>query len=165
MKENNERYKQKIEWKKKKDKKRVARCFGRRHGRLPTTIRRHNPLRPKGAGASHLLAWALHTSSIFFLNYRKTITPLTPLEISKKTEVRKPKMSLDLRPKKVNSEGYAVIILYKKVKIQKHPSNINCVIVFKGTWVITLYNKHVKIQFYLKVYIHFFFFTFKWLYL
>jgi hypothetical protein len=67
------------------------------------------------------------------LNYRKTITPLTPLEISKKTEVRKPKMSLDLRPKKVNSEGYAVIILYKKVKIQKHPSNINCVIVFKGT--------------------------------
>jgi len=53
---------------------------------------------------------------------------LTPLEISKKIEVRKPKMSLDLRQKKVNPEGYAVIILYKKVKIQKHPSNINCVI-------------------------------------
>ena len=65
---------------------------------------------------------------LLFLNYRKTITLLTPLEISKKIEVRKPKMSLDLRQKKVNPEGYAVIILYKKVKIQKHPSNINCVI-------------------------------------
>jgi len=122
------------------------------------------PTPPKGCGRLPLVGVGSAHIIHFFLNYRKTITPLTPLEISKKTEVRKPKMSLDLRPKKVNSEGYAVIILYKKVKIQKHPSNINCVIVFKGTWVITLYNKHVKIQFYLKVYIHFFF-TFKWLYL
>jgi hypothetical protein len=36
----------------------------------------------------------------FFLNYRKTITPLTSHDNSKKTDVRKPKMLLDIRLKK-----------------------------------------------------------------
>ena len=39
--------------------------------------------------AFHLLARALHTPTTFF-NYKKTRTPLTPLDNFKKTEVKKP---------------------------------------------------------------------------
>jgi hypothetical protein len=43
------------------------------------------------------------THQLFFLlNYRKTKTPLTPWDNSKKIKIKKPKMPLDLGEKKVD---------------------------------------------------------------
>jgi hypothetical protein len=54
---------------------------------------------------------AMHTPTIFFFNYRKTRTLLTPLDNYKKTKAKKPKTPLNLRQKKIDSRCYVVIKL------------------------------------------------------
>jgi hypothetical protein len=56
---------------------------------------------------------ALHTPNIFF-NYRKTRTPLTPLDNSKKTEVKNLQYPLILGKKKFDPRGYTITTPYKK---------------------------------------------------
>jgi hypothetical protein len=51
------------------------------------------------------------THQLFFFNYRKTRTLLTPLDNYKKTKAKKPKTPLNLRQKKVDFRCYAVIKL------------------------------------------------------
>jgi len=63
----------------------------------------------------------LCTFQLLFLNYRKTRIPLTAHDNCRKTEVKKPKVLLDLRQKKVDPMGYAVSTLYKKYENPRTP--------------------------------------------
>jgi hypothetical protein len=54
----------------------------------------------KGCGRLPLAGVCSARSYYFFFNYRNIKTPLTSRDNFKKTEVKKPKKPLDLRPKK-----------------------------------------------------------------